>query len=116
VSDVRFMTFRIMLLSEEDDRRFLYQDPTREALQVFLPNPELVTNGTAANGLVINARGKPDISPEAQEGLQQGVWVNANPVRSCAFVTCASALTTSAQIPGCLVCNIGESERAPRRV
>jgi hypothetical protein len=60
--------------------RFLYQDPTREALQVFLPNPELVTDGTAVSSLIINARGKPDITPEAEEHLRKGVWVNADPV------------------------------------
>jgi hypothetical protein len=60
-------------------RRFLWADPTRDALQVFLQrrspaveNPSTVT---------------------LQDGsVEEGTWVNVNP------------------IPGCIVCNIGESQ------
>lgn len=59
------------------EHSFLYQDPTRSALQVFLPNPELVVpSGSSKRG----TNDKPDISPEPEEGLQQGVWINADPV------------------------------------
>jgi hypothetical protein len=46
---------------------------------VFLPNPELVTNGTASNG-VLDKSGKAGDSGEHPEALQGGVWVNADPV------------------------------------
>jgi isopenicillin N synthase-like dioxygenase len=57
---------------------FLWADPTRDALQVFLQrqfpaieNPSTVT---------------------LQDGVEEGIWVNVDP------------------IPGCIVCNIGESQ------
>lgn len=59
---------------------FLWADPTRNALQVFLQrqfpavdNPSTVT---------------------LQDGVEEGIWVNVDP------------------IPGCIVCNIGESQCA----
>jgi len=58
--------------------RFLYADPTPNALQVFLRRP----------GLTV----QPDQSGlPAEHGAEEGVWINADP------------------IPGCVVCNIGES-------
>jgi isopenicillin N synthase-like dioxygenase len=57
---------------------FLYADPTRSALQVFLRR-----DGHA----VTPVDGLPD-----EHGGEQGIWINADP------------------IPGCIVCNIGESK------
>ncbi|KAK7048355.1 Oxoglutarate 3-dioxygenase [Favolaschia claudopus] len=56
---------------------FLYADPTPSALQVFLRQ-----NGSIP---VPDTSGLP-----AEQGAQQGIWINADP------------------IPGCVVCNIGE--------
>lgn len=63
--------------------RFLYADPTPNALQVFLPKRAAeIINGTSSitNGL------------PSEEGGEEGVWITADP------------------IPGCVVCNIGESK------
>ncbi|KAF8914947.1 Clavaminate synthase-like protein [Mucidula mucida] len=54
---------------------FLYADPTPSALQVFLNR----------KGELPDSTGLP-----AEQGAQEGVWLNADP------------------IPGCVVCNIGE--------
>jgi hypothetical protein len=63
--------------------RFLYADPTPSALQVFVRNPgEIMPK-------------EPSDLP-AEEGDEQGMWLNVNP------------------IPGCVVCNIGESTWSPR--
>jgi hypothetical protein len=62
--------------------RFLYADPTPSALQVFVKNPgEIMPK-------------EPSDLP-AEEGDEQGMWLNVNP------------------IPGCVVCNIGESKWYP---
>jgi hypothetical protein len=61
-------------------RSFLYADPTPNALQVFVPRTK---PGTAAADLT----GLP-----AEHGNEKGIWITADP------------------IPGCVVCNIGESE------
>ncbi|EIM85793.1 Clavaminate synthase-like protein [Stereum hirsutum FP-91666 SS1] len=58
---------------------FLWADPTEDALQVFLPQPAAVVDDEINNGM-----------PKAEETLEQGVWVSADP------------------LPGCIVCNIGE--------
>lgn len=55
---------------------FLYADSTQGALEVFLPTP----------GLIV----KTSTSAPADEGVETGVWITADPV------------------PGCIVCNIGE--------
>lgn len=60
-------------------RRFLYTDPTRGALQVFVNKPGLVAE--TDNSL-----------PTEHSIEQEGCWINADP------------------IPGCVVCNIGESQ------
>ncbi|KAI0034630.1 Clavaminate synthase-like protein [Vararia minispora EC-137] len=54
---------------------FLWADPTKSALQVFLPQPD-ATSSSNSDG--------------TQNGIEQGIWINADP------------------IPGCVVCNIGE--------
>ncbi|KAL0961069.1 hypothetical protein HGRIS_006053 [Hohenbuehelia grisea] len=59
--------------------RFLYADPTPNALQVFLPRRN---NGAAKESIT---SGLP-----AEEGQEEGTWITADP------------------IPGCVVCNIGE--------
>jgi hypothetical protein len=64
----------------------LYQDATKGALQVFLPNPELVTSGTASNGLILGKDGKPELSGEKIEGIKSGVWVNADAVGYIIFL------------------------------
>lgn len=56
---------------------FLWADPTRDALQVFLPQPFVAVENPG------------DVPKE--EGVEQGIWISADP------------------IPGCVVCNIGES-------
>ncbi|KAJ7250880.1 Clavaminate synthase-like protein [Mycena haematopus] len=56
---------------------FLYADPTPSALQVFLPQTGSSVSADTA-GLA------------AEQGAQEGVWINADP------------------IPGCIVVNIGE--------
>jgi isopenicillin N synthase-like dioxygenase len=53
-------------------RSFLWADPTKGALQVFLPAPALTAVDKTADS-------------------EQGVWITADP------------------LPGCVVCNIGES-------
>ena len=57
--------------------RFLYADPTRSALQVFLRRPGETSSIQS------------DLP--AEQGAEEGIWINADPV------------------PGCVVCNIGES-------
>ena len=59
---------------------FLWADPTRGALQVFLPQQFLAVENP---GAVIR-----------QEGIEEGIWITVDP------------------IPGCIVCNIGESQWA----
>ncbi|KAA1470004.1 Clavaminate synthase-like protein [Dentipellis sp. KUC8613] len=54
---------------------FLWADPTKDALQVFLPQPFVA----------LEAEDDP-----TREGLEQGIWITADPIR------------------GCVVCNIGE--------
>ncbi|CAL1713249.1 unnamed protein product [Somion occarium] len=56
---------------------FLYTDPTPGALQVFLQE----------KGLLVETS---DEGPVPEEGVEEGSWINADPV------------------PGCIVCNIGE--------
>lgn len=58
--------------------RFLYADPTPSALQVFLRRP--------------GATGDHNSGLPAEQGQEEGIWINADP------------------IPGCVVCNIGESK------
>lgn len=104
--------------------RFLYADPTPNALQVFLtkedvlddkgiaPVPANSTTGLAPSAasaqldtIVHSDIGFNSASESAIEGpnsaptdakeikaVEQGVWINADP------------------IPGCIVCNIGESK------
>jgi len=55
---------------------FLWADPTTGALQVFLPRQVMVVENPGER--------------LREEGLEEGVWINADPV------------------PGCVVCNIGE--------
>jgi hypothetical protein len=57
---------------------FLWADPTRNALQVFLQRqlPAVENPSTVI----------------LQDGIEEGTWVNVDP------------------IPGCIVCNIGESQ------
>lgn len=57
---------------------FLWADPTRGALQVFLQQQSLAVEDP---GAIAN-----------QEGIDEGVWTTVDP------------------IPGCVVCNIGESQ------
>ena len=57
---------------------FLWADPTRGALQVFLQQQS-------------QAVGNPD-AVASREGTEEGVWTVVDP------------------IPGCVVCNIGESQ------
>jgi|SRR5882672_6822393 len=57
--------------------RFLWADPTRGALQVYVPQQFLAIENPGA--------------PIRQEGIEEGIWITADP------------------IPGCIVCNIGES-------
>ena len=59
---------------------FLWADPTRNALQVFLQRhfPAVFKPSTVT----------------LQDGVEEGIWVNVDP------------------IPGCIVCNIGESQCA----
>jgi len=57
---------------------FLWTDPTRGALQVFLPHQFLAVENP---GAIIR-----------QEGIEEGTWIAVDP------------------IPGCMVCNIGESQ------
>jgi hypothetical protein len=59
---------------------FLWADPTRGALQVFLSQQFLAVENP---GAVIR-----------QEGIEEGIWITVDP------------------IPGCMVCNIGESQWA----
>lgn len=59
---------------------FLWADPTRGALQVYLPQQFLAVENP---GAVIR-----------QEGIEEGIWITVDPV------------------PGCIVCNIGESQWA----
>lgn len=105
-------------------KSFLYADPTPNALQVFLPQPELLSDtatspipANATSGLapsaasaLINAveksealKKKSGITNESSSVVSQpaddetgmkGVWISADP------------------IPGCIVCNIGESKRS----
>jgi len=67
---------------------FLYADPTPNALQVYLPAEK-------AKALSINSSLDPLSSiapnPPSESPQSSGVWINADP------------------IPGCIVCNIGES-------
>lgn len=60
---------------------FLWADATQDALQVYIPQAVAVTENNDTN-----------IGGAPEETLEQGVWISADP------------------IPGCLVCNIGESE------
>jgi hypothetical protein len=57
---------------------FLWADPTRNALQVFLQRNFLAVENPSTVIL--------------QDGVEEGIWVNVDP------------------IPGCIVCNIGESQ------
>ncbi|KAI0061684.1 Clavaminate synthase-like protein [Artomyces pyxidatus] len=57
---------------------FLWADPTKNALQVFLPQQFVAIENPG------------QISQPLQEGIEEGIWINADP------------------IPGCVVCNIGE--------
>ena len=57
---------------------FLWADPTRGALQVFLQQQSLAVEDPGAVA--------------SQEGIEEGVWTTVDP------------------IPGCVVCNIGESQ------
>lgn len=59
---------------------FLWTDPTRGALQVFLPHQFLAVENP---GAILR-----------QEGIEEGTWIVVDP------------------IPGCMVCNIGESQWA----
>lgn len=60
--------------------RFLWADETQGALQVFLQQPGLVVTTPSSYGGSID------------EAVEQGAWINADPVK------------------GCIVCNIGESK------
>ena len=62
--------------------RLLYADPTPHALQVFLPESKSIIASD------------PTINDLVVEKSETGLWINADP------------------IPGCIVCNIGESEWA----
>lgn len=57
----------------------LWADPTCSALQVFVPQQFLAIESPGPSAL------------GREEGLEEGIWINVDPV------------------PGCLVCNIGES-------
>ncbi|KAF8495495.1 Clavaminate synthase-like protein [Russula emetica] len=58
---------------------FLWADPTRGALQVFLPQQFLAVENPGTVTAVM-----------CQEGIEEGMWITVDP------------------IPGCMVCNIGE--------
>ena len=61
---------------------FLWADPTRNALQVFLQRQFSAVENPSTVIL--------------QDGVEEGIWVNVDP------------------IPGCIVCNIGESQWATK--
>lgn len=61
--------------------RFLYADPTPNALQVFLPGKPDDNSATDTAGSNL----------PSEQGAEVGTWIVADP------------------IPGCVVCNIGES-------
>ncbi|KZT34373.1 Clavaminate synthase-like protein [Sistotremastrum suecicum HHB10207 ss-3] len=70
---------------------FLYADPTKSALQVFLQNPSLLSKANGhTNGHTNGANGTSQPILPTEEGSEKGVWIYADP------------------IPGCVVCNIGE--------
>ncbi|KAF8497270.1 hypothetical protein F5888DRAFT_1907078 [Russula emetica] len=58
---------------------FLWADPTRGALQVFLPQQFLAVENPGTVTAVMR-----------QKGIEEGMWITVDP------------------IPGCMVCNIGE--------
>ena len=90
----------------------MYADPTPNALQVFLTERELddaantpisLTSGQGLAPSAASAMMDDDDATNAtadiemtdlptEEGTERGVWINADP------------------LPGCVVCNIGESE------
>ncbi|KLO11483.1 Clavaminate synthase-like protein [Schizopora paradoxa] len=69
---------------------FLYADPTPNALQVFLTKEDVLDDKGVAPIPVTSTTG---LAPSTAKikAVEQGVWINADP------------------IPGCIVCNIGES-------
>ena len=98
---------------------FLYADPTPNALQVFLPQSGILDDAattpvpaTSTTGLAPSAASaliggvepsdvpREPVNGEEKDGAavlddadgEKGVWINADP------------------LPGCVVCNIGESE------
>ena len=75
---VHFLVQLAMLTVFGSWSSFLWADPTRNALQVFLQR-----NFSAVENLS---------TVTFQDGVEEGVWVNVDP------------------IPGCIVCNIGESQ------
>jgi hypothetical protein len=92
----RFAVYSINALA-----RFLYADPSPSALQVFLRRPGATIRHTVLQRLKsylaaaferLGATGTRELGLPAEQGREKGIWVNADP------------------IPGCVVCNIGESE------
>ena len=99
-------------LRTDEESSFLYADPTPNALQVFLPQHGILDDAattpipanaataglapSAASALMRDQSESEDVimrdSDEEQLGEEEGVWVSADPK------------------PGCVVCNIGESE------
>jgi isopenicillin N synthase-like dioxygenase len=62
-----------------DSGSLLWTDPTRRALQVFLPQQFLAVENPGASATL------------REEGIEEGIWITVDPV------------------PGCIVCNVGES-------
>ena len=60
--------------------RFLYADPTPNALQVFSKRTTGAAHSADTSGLPV------------EHGAEDGIWISADPIR------------------GCVVCNIGESK------
>ena len=82
---LRLFNVRLILLwfcphTDLDSCSFLWADPTKNALQVFLPQSTVVVNNND-DTKSLNTK---------DETLEEGVWISADP------------------IPGCVVCNIGE--------
>lgn len=112
MSDVSIIHFHQMKNYIEGTFRFLYADPTPNALQVFLSEKDM---DDAANTPIRSSSGQ-GLAPSAasammedvisttaatdvemsdlpdEEGTERGVWITADPK------------------PGCVVCNIGESK------
>lgn len=64
-----------------DSLSFLYADPTRSALQVFLRQPG--TTASALDGL------------PTEHGTEEGMWINADPVPNCVVCNIGESMLLS---------------------